>query len=159
MLINTYIGWHDQMSPEYATYFYSHTNSDGETSSPLFNSLATSGAAGFAIWVFIRSRLRRYMSFVLQKVTFKDDASISYKTSQIVSGKTRCDLENALFRVVAGNIEIAQHKETRGSGKKSRTVTVTSQKPIRALILHEQKIDFIPKGASIENYLTGEFSF
>jgi len=49
ILINTYIGWHDQVSPEYATYFYSHINSDGETSSPFFDSLYGSGAAGVAV--------------------------------------------------------------------------------------------------------------
>lgn len=99
------------------------------------------------------------MSFVLQKINFQDDANISYKTSDTMSGITRCDLQNATFRIVAGNIEKAQHQETRGSGKKRRTVTVSTENPVRALVLYEQKIDFIPKGASIENYLVGDFSF
>jgi len=99
------------------------------------------------------------MTFVLQKVDFRDEASFFYKTSELISGTTRCDLENTTFRIVAGNIEKAQHKETRGSGKNSRTVTVSTNIPVRAVVLYEQKIDFIPKGANIENYLSGQFSF
>ncbi len=60
--INTLIGLHDQAVPEIQTFLYSHYDSDGDSSSPLFKSLVASGS----IWLMIKKQLRKYMKFDLK---------------------------------------------------------------------------------------------
>ena len=69
IVVNMLIGFHDQFSPEHATYLYSHFDSDGDGSSPLAKALGGCGAIGAAIWFAIRRQLRKYMTFGLKPIS------------------------------------------------------------------------------------------
>ena len=69
VLANTWLGWHDEWSPEGMTYFYDHRDSDGESQSPFFNSLIASGVFGAGIWLAIKRQLRKYMTFEIAGVS------------------------------------------------------------------------------------------
>ena len=69
IVVNMLIGYHDQFSPEHATYFYSHFDSDGDRTTPLGKALGGCGAIGAAIWFAIRRQLRKYMTFGLKPIS------------------------------------------------------------------------------------------
>lgn len=152
--VNTLLGLHDQLAPEGATYFYSHVDSDGDSQSPLFNSLVFSGAAGGLLWLAIRAQLRRYMRFEL---AFADPLRrhTTVPARSLVRGVARCDLEDVTVRVVAANRERGQFK--RGSGTDERTVSFET--PVRAVLLYERRLRRVPAGAPVETYLDGEVGF
>jgi hypothetical protein len=154
MGLNTLLGLHDQLAPDGATYFYSHVDSDGDSQSPLFNSLATSGVTGGLLWLAIRAQLRRYMRFEL---AFGDPLRrhTVVPARALVHGVARCDLEDVTVRVVAANRERGQFK--RGSGTKERTVSFET--PVRAVLLYERRLRRVPAGAPVESYLDGEIRF
>jgi hypothetical protein len=151
---NTLLGIHDQLAPEELTFFYSHVDSDGDSQSPFFDSLAMSGAAGAALWLAIRRQLRRYMRFELR---FADPLrrTTVVPARELVHGVARCDLEDVTVRVVAANRERGQYK--RGSGKKERTVSFVE--PVRAVLLYERHLRHVPAGAPVEDRLDGEVRF
>lgn len=151
---NTLLGIHDQLAPEAATYFYSHVDSDGDSQSPFFDSLALSGAAGAALWLAIRAQLRRYMRFEL---AFHDPLrrGTVVPARSLVRGVARCDLEDVTVRVVAANRERGQYK--RGSGTKERTVSFET--PVRAVLLYERNLRLVPAGVPVESHLDGEVRF
>jgi len=155
ILVNTIVWFHDQFVMESQTYFYSHTNSDWESSSPLFNSLSTSWALWAWIWFMIKTQLRRYMSFVFKKTKFLWDRTKLYKVREIVTWKSRVDLNNVRLRIVACNMEKWQYK--RWSWTKTRTVSFSN--PIRAVSLYDENIDFIPKNTDISEYFKWDVSF
>jgi len=155
ILINMALWIHDQMVPDGQTFFYSHYDSDWDSNSPFFDALASSGALWAWIWALMKSQLRRYMKFFFKKwvkfwVKWKQ-----YKLSEIVWWRSLVDLKDIKLRVVSGNLENGQY--IRGSGSNRRTVSFSE--PIRALVLHEEYVDFIPKRADISEYLKWSFSF
>ena len=119
VLANALLGLHDQFTPESATFFYSHTNSDGESQSPLMMALMGSGAAGAAIWFAIRAQLGKYMSFEFAKLPGSLDRSSRIDAGSLVRGKARVPLERITVRVVAYNQEQGQY--IRGSGTDRRS--------------------------------------
>lgn len=155
IIINVIVWAHDQFVNDAQTYFYSHYNSDWESSSPLFNSLSTSWAIWAWIWFMIKSQLRRYMTFVFKKTKFLWDRIQKYRIKDIVTWKSRVDLKDVVLKIVACNMEKWQYK--RWSWTKTRTVSFTN--PVRAISLYEEKIDFIPKNTDISEYLKWEVSF
>lgn len=152
--VNTWLGIHDQLSPDALTYVYSHVDSDGEAHSPFFDSLMTSGAVGALLWLGIRAQLKRYMRFHLRlQKALRRDAVIP--ASELVHGVARCDLENAKVRVVAANRERGQYR--RGSGTDERTVSFSV--PVRAVLLYERHLRHVPAGSPVESFLDGDVSF
>ena len=152
--VNTLLGVHDQFSPEGQTYVYSHRDSDGDSQSPLFNSLAGSGVAGALVWAAMRRQLRKYMTF---KLTFRGPLNrfSVVPAGSLVTGVARCPLEDVTVRVVAANREKGQYR--RGSGSNVRTVSFS--KPVRAVKLYEQRIRHLPARIPIESHLEGEVRF
>ena len=55
-ILNALVGAHDQFVQESFTWIYSHTDSDGDSQSPLINSLIGSGALGAMVWFLMRQR-------------------------------------------------------------------------------------------------------
>lgn len=155
ILINTIVWVHDQFVMESQTYFYSHTSSDWENNYPLFNSLAWSWTLWAWIWFLIKSQLRRYMTFIFKKEKFLWDRKKSYKVRDIVTWKSKVDLENVRLKIVACNMEKGQYR--RWSWTKSRTISFSE--PIRVLSLYDEKIDFIAKNTDISEYFKWEVSF
>lgn len=154
ILVNSFIGFHDQMSPERETYFYSHRDSDGDSQSPFFNSLLGSGTAGALLWVAIRRQLRTYMKFQMSSPPhLRRDTVVP--AGELLRGVARVPLEDIEVRVVAANRERGQYK--RGSGTKERTVSFST--PVRAVVLYRQHLRRLPAGAPIQTYLEGEVSF
>ncbi len=153
--VNTLLGWHDQMAPDGQAYFYSHKDSDGDSQSPLFNSLMLSGGAGAAVWFAMRKQLRKYMRFEFARVPDRISRDTVVRMNELVRGRSRVDLRDLVVRVVACNLEKGEYK--RGSGSNERTVSFSE--PTRALVLYEKRIGWIPKQKPVEEYLRDEFSF
>ncbi len=155
ILVNTIVWFHDQFTADGLTYFYSHYNSDWESNSPLFNSLASSWALWAWIWFMIKTQLRKYMTFKFKQIKFLWERNKKYKLKDIVTWKSKIDLKDIELRVVACNMEKWQY--TRWSWSNRRTVSFSE--PIRALLVYNEKIDFIPKKTDICEYIKWEFSF
>jgi len=153
--INTFLGFHDQFVPDGQTFFYSHYDSDWDSNSPLFDSLASSWALWAWIWFMIKMQLRRYMTFIFKQTKFIWDRIKIYKLKNIITWKSRVDLKNVELRVVACNMEKWQYMRWSGSNRR----TVSFSEPVRAISLFKEKIDFIPKNTDISDYLRWEVSF
>ena len=164
MALNTYVGIHDQNSPESATWVYSHYDSDGDPASPLFDSLLGSGGIGFVIWMAMRKKLRNYMTFRLRGLPGKIDPKAEYLVSDLVQGKSRADLKDVTLRIVACNLEKGQY--VRGSGSTRRTISFSQ--PSRGVLLYSKTVALIPKSRKsvwsssdgrVENHFQDSFSF
>lgn len=152
---NTLVGVHDQFSPEGRTYLYSHRDSDGDSSSPLVNSLTGSGALGALVWFAMRKRLRRYMSFHLTSFSSAIRRGDQFQVSQLCAGAPRIDLERVTLRVVACNMEKGQYK--RGSGTNERTVSFSE--PARAVLLYEKEVARIEAGSLVQFFFPETITF
>jgi hypothetical protein len=154
ILLNSILGIHDQFSPESLTWFYSHYESDGDAQSPLLLALGINGTIAGATWVFIKSKLKKYMLFY-----FKQKPSINPKTiisaRELIGGRPRVDLKQIRIKVVAGNFVHGSYE--RGSGSSQRTVWF--HKAIKAITLFEQSILHVPAHADLSNYLEGDIHF
>ena len=164
MALNTYVGIHDQMSSESATWVYSHYDSDGDPESPFLNSLVGSGGIGFAIWLAMRKKLRNYMTFRLRGLPGKIDPKAEYLVSDLIQGKSRADLKDVTLRIVACNLEKGQY--VRGSGSTRRTISFSE--PSRGVLLYSKTVALIPKSRKsvwsssdgrVENHFQDSFSF
>ena len=155
IIINMAVGIHDQLSPEYQTYFYSHRDSDWESSSPFINALVSSGALWVFVWKIMKKQLKKYMSFGIKKIKFLGKRNEKYKIKNIIKWRSRIDLKDVELRIVACNMEKGQY--TRWSGSNRRTVSFSE--PIRAVSLYSEKIEFIPKNVEVWEYLHWEVSF
>jgi hypothetical protein len=151
--VNVLIGVHDEMMPESQTLLYDHRGSHG-SESPLMKSLSGSGALGFAIWMALRAQLRRYMTLTL-KAPQRIGRSTVLEARALIAGVPRVVLQNVLVRVVAYNHEFGQY--TTGSGKKRKTRTET--KPIRAVVLYEQRVPHLSARSELARELSGEVAF
>ena len=155
MVVNGLVGVHDQLSPESATWIYSHYDSDGDSSSPLMSALAGSGILGAGIWIAMRSQLRKYMRFRLGQLPARIERGVSYPVDTLFAGKSRVPLDDVTLRIVACNMECGQYRERRGS----QTVTVTFREPVRGVVLYERRIGRIPAGTPIAGLFSGRVSF
>ncbi len=153
--VNTIVGVHDQMSPERGTWFYSQVDSEGESQSPLFQSLALSGGLGAGIWFLLRKQLRKYMTFRFRPRRAPLRRGRRYRLSNLIQGRPRVDLRDVRIRVVACNMECGQYK--RGSGTDVRTVSFA--KPVRAVLLYDKRIPLIRASSSVAQYVGEELSF
>ena len=155
IVVNMLIGYHDQFSPEHATYFYSHFDSDGDGSSPLVKALSGCGAIGAAIWFAIRRQLRKYMTFKFKPITGSINRQSEHAVSDLFYGVSRTDLKDVTLRIVACNME--KGKYVRGSGSNQRTVSFST--PVRGVLLYSKKVTLIPKNHSVENHFRDSMSF
>jgi len=155
IVANTLLGWHDQMSPEHLTYFYSHYDGDGDRQSPFFNSLIVNSALVGFFWLWMKSILRKYMSFRLVDKLNNIQPKKWYRLSNLLKGESRINLEHCELRIVACNIEHGQYET--GSGKNRRTHTIKT--PIKCVSLYKEKLDHIPKQQEISNYLKDSVNF
>ena len=155
IVVNMLIGVHDQFSPEHATYFYSHFDSDGDGSSPLVKALGGCGAIGAAIWFAIRRQLRKYMTFGLKPISKSVTRQSEHAVSDLFYGVSRTDLKDVTLRIVACNMEKGQY--VRGSGSNQRTVSFST--PVRGVLLYSKKVTLIPKNHSVENHFRDSMSF
>lgn len=151
MLLNTWVGWHDQWVPDAMTWFYDHRDSDGDSESPLEKALMGSGALGVAIWLAVKRQLRKYMTFEVVGVPARLAIDSIIEARRLVRGRARVDLNDVVVRVVGCNFEKGQYK--RGSGTKERTVSFSH--PVRAVILYDRRIARIPAHLPVERYLDG----
>lgn len=155
IVVNMLIGYHDQFSPEHATYFYSHFDSDGDGSSPLVKALSGCGAIGAAIWFAIRRQLRKYMTFKFKPITGSINRQSEHAVSDLFYGVSRTDLKDVTLRIVACNME--KGKYVRGSGSNQRTVSFST--PVRGVLLYSKKVTLIPKNQPVENHFRDSMSF
>ncbi len=155
IVVNMLIGYHDQFSPEHATYFYSHFDSDGDRSTPLGKALGGCGAIGAAIWFAIRRQLRKYMTFGLKPISKSVTRQSEHAVSDLFYGVSRTDLKDVTLRIVACNMEKGQY--VRGSGSNRRTVSFST--PVRGVLLYSKKVTLIPKNQPVENYFRDSISF
>jgi len=155
IVVNFFVGLHDQMAPEQMTWIYSHYDSDGDSNSPLVDALMGCGAIGAAIWFGMRKQLRKYMSFRFKAKLSKVNRESTVNVGQLIAGSSRIDLFDATLRVVACNLEKGQY--VRGSGSNQRTVSFSN--PTRAVLLYSKRIPMITKGTPIDSYFNQEFSF
>lgn len=156
ILINTIIGIHDQMVPEMQTWLYSHYNSDGESSSPLVQSLVGSGGLGAAIWFMLKKQLRKYMQFHFRQGQIKVRPNTDYMIKKMVTGKSRVDLKNITLRIVAANVEHGTY--IRGSGSNRRQVDFSN--PVNGITLYQEFISHIPAKMPIDDYISSKtFTF
>lgn len=152
-LINAALGIHDQFSPEAQTILYSHTNSDGEGQSPLLAALVGSGVVGAIIWFAIKHQLKQYMTFKIGSLPPELNRDTSINIQELVQGKSRVAIQNAVLRVVACNLECGQY--IRGSGTDRRTVSF--KEPFRAVVLYERKLH-LRKSIPLQHQVSGDFS-
>ena len=155
IVVNMLIGFHDQMSPDHATWLYDHYDSDGDSESPFLKALLGCGGSGLAIWLGMKKQLRKYMKFGFKSVPQRVDRDTVVLVSDLVEGIARVDLRQVTLRVVACNMENGQY--TRGSGTNQRTVSFSE--PARAVLLYTRTIDLIPKKQPVESYFKEEFPF
>jgi hypothetical protein len=153
--VNTGIGCHDQLSPESQTFLYSHRGSDGDSSSPLMQSLIGSGATGAGIWLAIRRQLRKYMKFRFKHVPNRIDRTTEVSIEQLIHGLAGVELNDITLRVVACNLEKGQYM--RGSGSNRRRVSFSE--PIQGVLLYKQKARTIPRKQPVENSFEGTVKF
>lgn len=157
VLANTVLGWNDQYAAPGATAFYDHRDSDGDSQSPLVNALLVSGGLGFALWMALRSQLRRYMQVevVGSRVPKWIEPGTRLAVRDIVRGKARVPLEDCLLRVVAFNREKGQYRHR----SKNRTETREFAEIVRAAVLFEQRLPHVPAGAQVGEWIDGEVDF
>lgn len=153
--VNTLLWIHDQFSPEQATLFYSHYNSDWESSSPLGSALMSSWAMWAWVWYMMKKQLRKYMTFFYKKIKFNWSKTEKFRIRDLVWGTSRVDLKNVELKVVACNMEKWQY--TRWSWSNKRTVSFSE--PFNAISLYDKKIDFIPMNTEISEYFKWDISF
>jgi hypothetical protein len=153
--VNSLVAWHDEFAPESGYYFYARRDSDGDSQSPLFNSLALSGGVGAAVWMAIRRQLRTYTTFRLGTVPDPISRDTVAVARDLVRGTPRVDLHDITVRIVAYNLEKGQY--TRGSGSNERTVSFSE--PVRAVVLYEKVLSLVRRGQPIEAALEDSFRF
>ncbi len=153
--VNSWIGWHDENVPAGNTYFYRKYDSDGDKRSPLVKSLMASGTVGAMIAAAIRTQLQKYMRFDVKRLpdTIRFDDRIPVR--DLITGRSHIPLSDIAVRIVACNFEKGQYK--RGTGSQERTVSFNL--PVRAVLLYEKKIEFVPPKKAVEDYLDGEIDF
>ena len=154
-LYNLYVGYHDQMVPEAMTWFYSHYDSDGDSSPPLLKALGISGCIVSLIWLGLKKQLRKYMTFHFKKKLSKIDRSSTLIVGELISGQSRVDLFDATLRIVACNLEKGQY--VRGYGSNRRIVDFSH--PNRAVLLYSKKVPVITKGEEVGSQFMDEVSF
>lgn len=154
-LYNLFVGYHDQMVPEAMTWFYSHYDSDGDSSPPLLKALGISCCIVSLIWHGLKIQLRKYMTFHFKKKLSKIDRSSTLIVGELISGQSRVDLFDATFRIVACNLEKGQY--VRGYGSNRRIVDFSH--PNRAVLLYSKKVPVITKGEKVGSQFMDEVSF
>lgn len=155
MLVNAAVGVHDQFVPEPQIWVYSHTDSDGDSQSPLFGSLALSGTLGAAVWFAMRAQLRTYMRFHLANPRLLIRRGDTLRAGELFGGQARVELANVRLRIVAANMECGRYK--RGSGTQERTVSF--EEPVRGLILYDKLVDRIPANVPINTWFSEPVDF
>ncbi|MFT3807609.1 hypothetical protein [Arenimonas sp.] len=160
LAVNAIVGARDQFVPESRTWFYDHSDSDGESESPLFKALAGSGVLGAMLWAAIRHQLKKYMSFAARLPPHLSLARGSRcSAAEIVSGAARVPIERAVVRIVAYNREHGQYKDQEKDGKKTRTVIKDFTSDARGIVLYEQQLLYLQANEPIERNLAGEVVF
>lgn len=159
ILFNATVGLRDQFVPESQTWFYDHSDSDGEGESPLMKALMGSGAAGFAIWMAIRRQLQKYMRFEAKMPPGPLGRDLRIRASDMIEGEARIALQHATARIVAYNREHGQYTQTEKQGKSSKTVTKNFTENGRGVVLYEQALAFVPPNAPLKDFLEGEVDF
>ncbi len=155
IVVNFFVGLHDQMAPDHMVWLYDHYDNDGDSSSPLMKALTGCGTIGVGIWLGMRKQLRKYMTFRFKAKLSKVNRESTVNVGELIAGSSRVDLFDATLRVVACNLEKGQY--VRGSGSNRRTVSFTH--PTRAVLLYSKRIPMITKGTPIDSYFNQEFSF
>jgi len=153
--VNSIIGLHDQMVPESQTYFYSQTDINGDSDSPLINSLLLSGGVGTAVWLAMRRQLRKYMTFHFKPFLGRIGRTTSIPIQQLISGISRVELNHPTPRVVACNLEKGQY--WRGSGSHRRKVSFSE--PVQGVLLYEKTVNTIPRKQPVQNHFAGKVKF
>jgi hypothetical protein len=160
IVANAVVGARDQFVPESRAWFYDHSDSDGESESPLFKALAGSGTIGLALWMAIRHQLKKYMRFAAQLppgLVLRRGARC--RPEDIVSGQARVPLQGAMLRVVAYNREHGQYTQQEKDGNSTRTVTKDFRTDARGLVLYQQILAYLPADAPLASALSGEVVF
>jgi hypothetical protein len=157
VLANAVLGWNDQYAAPGRTTFYDHRDSDGDSQSPLVNALMVSGGLGFALWLALRSQLRRYMEIEVfaSRVPKWIEPGTRLEVRDLVRGKVRVPLQDCLLRVVAFNREKGQVKQR----SKDKTEIRPFAEIVRAVVLFEQRLPHVPAGSQLGGWIEGEVDF
>lgn len=150
---NALVGVHDQFVPDSAALFYDHVDRKGKSESPLLKALFGSGGVGLGAWLAIQAQLRRYMRLALRPGTRLPRRGGRLHLEDILRGSARVPLDDFRVRVVAWNEECGEYSERDSN---NRRTTYSFRTPCRAVVLYDRRIDFLPAGAPVEHYVTGE---
>lgn len=153
---NALLGTRDQFVPESRVWFYDHSDSDGESESPLMKALMGSGAAGAAIWALVVAQLRRYMTFSATRPDAHVRRDTRWQPAAMVSGQARVPLQQSTLRVVAYNREHGQYTKTEKNGKSNRTVTKDFVSDACGVVLYQRLLPHVPANVDLKGYLDGE---
>jgi hypothetical protein len=154
---NALLGAHDQFVPESQAFFYDHTDSDGDSESPLFKALAGSSMLGAALWMAIRHQLKKYMRFEARWSGLPLlKRGVRIPPGSLISADARVEIEKALFRIVAYNREHGQYKAEEKDGNKTKTVIRDFTHDAGGIVLYQQQIMFLPAGKELADVLAGE---
>lgn len=156
---NLLVGTRDQFVPESQTWFYDHSDSDGEGESPLFKALMGSGVVGVGLWAAIRRQLQKYMRFDARLPDGQIYRDLRVPANQLIEGEARVALQHAVARVVAYNREHGQYTKQEKDGKSTKTVTKNFTENGRGVVLYEQALAYVPANAALRDYLQGEVHF
>ena len=160
IVANAIVGARDQFVPESRTWFYDHSDSEGDSESPLFKALAGSGSVGMALWMAIRHQLKKYMQFAAKLppgLVLRRGARC--RPEDIVTGQARVPLQGAMLRVVAYNREHGQYTQQEKDGDSTKTVTKDFQTDARGVVLYQQVLAYLPANAPLAGALSGEVEF
>lgn len=152
---NVAVGLHDQAAEVGKNIIYPQTDAEGESRSPLLDSLILSGGAGAAVWFAIRRQLRSYMTFRLLQPPSLISRDTVVAMNALVHGRSRVDIEKTTVRVIAYNLEKGKYTTRNGDNDS----VVTFSEPVRAVVLYEQLLPLVPRGKPIEDFLPGSVSF
>ncbi len=159
VVANGLLGARDEFVPESQTWFYDHSDSDGEGESPLMKALMGSGGIGMALWFAIRRQLQKYMRFEARMPPDVVKRGGRCRVSDMIQGEALAPLQQATVRIVAYNREHGQYRGSEGSGKNRRTVTKNFTENARGVVLYEQLLAYVPAKMPLAGYLDGEVDF
>jgi hypothetical protein len=155
---NALLGLRDQFVPDSQVWFYDHSGDDG-SENPVLKALAGSGAAGFALWVAIRSQLRKYMEFSASLPMPELRRDSRCRPAEVFKGRAGVALEQVQVRLVAYNREHGQYTKQEKDGNSTKTVTKSFTSEAGGVVLYEQLLFHVPPNKPLEEVLAGEIDF
>jgi len=114
--------------------------------------LMASGYFIYVFWEIMQNRLQKYMDIQVAYLPNDLSRKTSLKIADILSGRSKLDLENVTLRIVAYNIETGLYE--RGTTKSHRICRITGA--VQGVLLYEKTLPNLSANKSIEDYFNDE---